>query len=320
MKWGIIGYGQFAPSFLASLEEIETEEVTAIATRSGVDRARKDYPSAIIYSDYALLYQDEEIEIVYVATTHDTHKDHVLKALEYGKHVICEKPMSLTEADTIEMIHQARNRGLFLMEGLWIRYLPIYRKMMNEITQGTIGSPKTLTANFCFEQTSGNESRLLNRKLGGGALYDLGIYQISYATDIFKSAPTNIFSTTQMTETGVDGIVNTMLEFEDGGVAHLFCSILMNSDRKLIVYGTKGRIEMNLDGKMESYTVIKDGQIREEKASFISTGYFHEIEHAIASIKSHKISPKWFSHEDSILNAKIVDLIKNIWEKSALIN
>lgn len=311
MKWGVIGYGRFAPKFLASLGEIKTEQVVALATRSGADRAKEDYPNARIYKDYNEMYMDPEVEIVYVATTHNFHKQHVLHALENGKHVICEKPMGLTSDDATEMIEKAMEKNLFLMEGLWSRYLPAYRKMMHEISEGVIGTPKVFTANFCFEQQFGPERRLLNKDLAGGALYDLGVYPISFALDIFDGLPHRAASVAEMTETGVDGTVHIMMEFENGGVAHLFCSILMSGDQRAIIFGTKGRIEMETFWKMEGYNVIIGEEVREEKVPYVSTGYYHEIQHALECIKNGDISPKLFSHNDSLLNAEIVDEIKD---------
>src|ERR1051325_9259487 len=124
MKWGVIGYGEIAPSFIGGLFGVDGQELHAIASRTKHQELaeRNNYPHVIIYSDYLDLLKNPEIDIIYVCTTNNLHKENVLGALRAGKNVLCEKPLGVCKSDVEEMVFEAKNQNKFLMEGMWTRF------------------------------------------------------------------------------------------------------------------------------------------------------------------------------------------------------
>ncbi len=309
MKWGIAGYGRFAPKFLESLVSIRDESIHAIATRSGQERARQDFPGTKIYNAYEELFHDPNVEIVYVCTTHNFHRDLTLAALQNGKHVICEKPMGVSVEETSEMISAARKYDRFLMEAMWTRYLPAYLAVKQMVEDGEIGEIQYITADFGFKSDLPPERRLLNPALAGGALYDLGVYPIALAND-FLGEPDEVYAGCIRARTGVDESISMRLEYPEGRSAHLFSSIGLDSSNQARLYGTDGTIVMDLFWKVQRFAVIQGGSEQWFEFPYLRTGYLHEILDAINCIERGKIQPTLFTHEDSLLSAKIVDSVR----------
>lgn len=311
MKWGIAGYGHFAPKFVESLAGIYSEEVYAIATRSGQERAKADYPDAVIYTAYEELFADRKVDIVYVCTTHNAHKSLVIGALEAGKHVICEKPMGVSAAETGEMIQAAKREGKFLMEAMWTRYLPAYRSIRERVRKGEIGELMYLTANFGFKSDLPPERRLLNPALAGGALYDLGVYPIALATD-FLGAPDEVHANAVRARTGVDEHISITMHYKDGKSAHLFSSIGLDSSNQARLYGTEGTIIMDLFWKVQHFAVVINGHEQWHEMPYKRTGYVHEIIDALERVENGDLEPSLITHADSLLSARIVDRLRSM--------
>lgn len=305
MKWGIVGYGGFAPKFMKSLVHLN-EEIFAIASRSNSGQAQKDYPDARIYSDYEAFFADRDIEIVYVCTTHNFHHDLVIQGLKSGKHVICEKPMGLSEKEVQNMIDVSIKEGRFLMEGLWTRYLPAYQEIKRRIQNDAIGEVVYLTADFGFVTNAQAKKRLFDPNLAGGALYDLGVYPISIAND-FLGRPTDIHAKSRKMISGVDENVSMTLHYPHDRTAHLHANLGAKTSNSAVIYGTKGSIKLDLFWMVQDFSVTIDDQTETYRLPFESTGYAHEIKHALECIERGRHEPVLFSHEDSILNARIID-------------
>ena len=128
MNWGILGYGKIAPVFIESLNQLSTEKIVAAATRSGAERVKSELPGVKVYTNYEELYKDPEVDIIYISTTHNFHAEQSIRALENGKHVLCEKPIGTTLSETSAIIKAAQESGKFFMEALWTRFLPAYKK------------------------------------------------------------------------------------------------------------------------------------------------------------------------------------------------
>ena len=307
MNWGVIGYGAFAPKFLSSLSSIKSETIKAIATRSGKTAALKVHPNAIIYSNYQDLFQDTTIDIIYICVTHNFHKENVLHALKAGKHVVCEKPLGINTSETEEMIKSSVAENKFLLEGMWTRFLPAYKKLKKLISNGKIGEIKYITANFGFKGLETKE-RLSNPILAGGATFDVGVYPIAFATD-FLGEPDQIFSNKIMTDQGVDSSAAISLFYKNGTSAQLHCSVGLETSKNAFIYGTKGYIKIPNFWRMQEFTLHKPDDKILYEFPFKSIGYYHEIKAAIKAIKNGNIETKRWPHADSLLNAKIVEEI-----------
>lgn len=216
MKWGLIAYGRIAKKFMASLNTIEEASITAIASRSNYEALKSEFKDITIYKNYEELFADEDVEIVYISTTHNYHKENVLQALKAGKHVLCEKPLGIHPDEVKEMLAVAKQQQLFLMEAMWTRFLPAYNYMKDCIADNQLGAIKLIKGDFSFDgRDSDTSSRVKNPNLAAGAIWDVGIYPIAMAVDIYDCAPSNILISGFLDENGVDIRSSMILDFGD---------------------------------------------------------------------------------------------------------
>lgn len=271
INWGIIGCGGIANMFANSLKALGDGTLLAGSSRTP-GRAQafaEKHGLERVYTDYESLLADPDIDAVYIGTTHNFHYENIKLCLKHGKHVLCEKPFTVNAAQTRELIGLAAEKGLFMMEAVWTRFLPSILKLQGMLAEGTIGDVKTVTANFCLGFTGDtfpDEHRLRNKALAGGALLDLGIYPITFADIVFGKLPTRIQSSVVMAETGVDESSFYLLDYRDGCRAMLSSSLSDTAPNEGIVFGTKGFIrvpefwgahgfEVKLTGKDDPATV-----------------------------------------------------------------
>lgn len=309
MKWGLIGYGAIAQKFLSSLEIAEKQELIAIATRSASDQAEADHPDITVYTDYQSIVENGAVDAIYISTTHNFHHTHALLALEHGKHVLCEKPLSTSYDLASELYDIAAKNNCYLLEAIWTRFLPAYRKVMNLVKQGEIGKIRHIDANFSFKHQSGDNKRLLNKSLAGGATYDVGIYNLSLALDVLGYVPKLVSSVGNLTRTDVDGHTVTILNYDDA-IAVLTCSINLDMNHTAILYGNEGTITMPMHWKAQEFFIEKkDGYQEKITLPYMDTGYYHEIMAMSDDIKNGKLHSDFHTPMQSLAISKIIDHI-----------
>ena len=243
--WGILGAGRIAGKFATESKLVPGTRLVAVGSRSaekaeefarqnGVERA---------YGSYAELVADPDVDAIYVATLHPQHCEHTLLALDAGKAVLCEKPFAVTGREARQMIERARERKLFLMEAMWARFNPITVQVRRWIAEGRIGEPRMVTIDFGFRAAWNPESRLLNPALAGGALLDVGVYVLAYASMVF-GRPAQIQAAAHIGESGVDEQTAMVLKYAGGQIASLTCAVRTPSPQGARIDGTEGAIEI----------------------------------------------------------------------------
>ncbi len=275
LRWGIIGCGSIANRFGADVVRLGDHKLQAIASRDA-ERARHysakfGVPTPYMGADaYNELVSDSEVDVVYVATPHNFHKDHVLMALAAGKPVLCEKPFTVNAAETELVVSTARQAGLFLMEGVWSRCFPVWRRVMQCITDGVIGDVRLLYSDFGFRAGSlGSDwrltgydpnGRLFDPNLAGGALMDVGIYPISIAQMVFGN-PVGIKAVGSLGSSGVDENVGVVMVFGQGQIATATTSLQVTTPSTTTLLGTAGRIEVPSQWwRPKAFTIYRDGK------------------------------------------------------------
>jgi len=318
MKWGFLGFGRIASKFLESLEATEGEVPYAFASRSNAKALSQEFPNVKIYDDYQVLLADPEIDIIYISTTHNFHCQNVIDSLRAGKHVLCEKPMGISSREIQKMITVARETGQFLMEAMWMRFLPAYREAIALVKNGGIGEVKYMTASFGFRSIDKltRDGRLLNPDLAGGALFDVGVYPLTIMSDLFGWEPKSFHAAAQLSSTGVDETIQMQFTFEGGQMAQLLGSIGIQTNKEACIYGTEGFIRLPLFWKAQSYEVVKEEEVERFDLPFISTGYAHEITEVVACVKEGRTESNQFSLNDSLMSARLVEsILSTIFKK-----
>ncbi len=246
IRWGVLGPGRIAERFCSDLARVKGCRLHAVASRTASRAAAfaLNHHAVHGYDSYEALLADPDVDVVYIATPHTLHAEQIRLSLAAGKAVLCEKPVTTSAADFAGCSALARERGLFLMEGMWSRLGPVWSKMADWIESGRIGEPRLCSATFCFQARSEAGGRLFTPSLGGGALWDVGIYTIAFATTVFGVDVREQRSLTRRGETGVDEQAVLLLSFGEGGLAHLGCGIRHAARNEAWVAGTEGRIEI----------------------------------------------------------------------------
>ena len=186
---------------------------------------------------------DPDVDVIYVATPHPMHHDDAILALRAGKHVLVEKPFTMNAAEAREIVRVAREHGLFAMEAMWTRFLPHVAVIRDWLARGVLGDVVTVTADHgqWFAQDAG--FRLFAPELGGGALLDLGVYPVSFASMVLGT-PSRIVSMSDPAFTGVDAQTSMLFGYDSGAQAVLTCTLRAKSPTRAAIVGTDGRIEV----------------------------------------------------------------------------
>lgn len=255
VRWGILGTGGIARTFADDLRLTDSGDVVAVGSRSADSAAQFADELGIPHrhGSYADLVADPDVDIVYVATPHPMHHDNAVLALRAGKPVLVEKPFTMNAAEARDVVAVARETGLFAMEAMWTRFLPHIARIRQWLADGILGDIVTVTADHgqWFAEDPG--FRLFAPELGGGALLDLGIYPVSFASMVLGT-PNRIVTMGDPAFTGVDAQTSMLFGYESGAQALLTCTLRAKSPTRATIVGTEARIE--LDGDFYAPTSI----------------------------------------------------------------
>lgn len=316
VKWGIMGPGGISRKFAADLIQSDQAELVAVGSRTPGKAAifAEEFQIPRSYDSYEQFVQDEDIEIVYIGTLHPAHKECVLLCLQAGKAVLCEKPFTMDAQETEELIQVARENDTFLMEAMWTRYLPPIVQARKWIEEGRIGKVNMLTANFGFDVGWAPESRLLNKKLGGGALLDAGIYPVSFASMIFGQQPASIMSSAHIGETGVDERFSALFSYEDGQTAQLNAAARLRMANDAYIYGTEGYIHVPnfVFGRSASLHCPGSDPI-EFKDERTLNGYIFEAEEAMNCLREGRKESQVMPLNETYHIMQTLDALRKQW-------
>lgn len=310
IRWGIIGLGNIANQFASDLKLIEEAELVAAASRD-INKAKQfaeEHDCNRFYGSYDQIFTDAQVDIIYIATPHDSHAELSIKAMENGKHVLCEKPLSLSYNDALRMTEASKKYNKFFMEAFWTRFIPSIREVFSKIKNGNIGEIKYINADFAFINRELG-TRLTDKKLGGGALYDIGVYPL-FLSYVVLGVPKEVIAKSTYHTTGVDLQTTMILQYESAQ-AVLHAGLVSASDMKATISGTVGRIDIDSPWFMtEGYSVFVDEQEEKFHIPNIGKGYAHEAIECHNCIKNNQIESKLWSHQNSLDLSKITEDVR----------
>lgn len=311
-RFGILGAGNIANYFCNGVKQTEGAQVAAVASKS-LERARafahkNGIPDA--YGSYDELLAREDIDAVYIATTHNFHMELIRLALNAGKPVLCEKAMVLTEAHAREAFALAKEKGLFLMEAMWSRFLPQYRKARQWIEEGRIGSIQSAACSIGFRANQDPNGRILNPKLAGGALYDIGVYAIEPLTYLIGEPVEDVMGLWRPHKvTGVDETVTLILRFPSCDAA-IQATIAANPREYYYITGDKGFIELpfvTFGDRVRLYD--ENRNLVEEVVEPWENGFVYEIREVMRCVREGRLYSETMPPEATIECARIYDKI-----------
>ena len=244
-RWGIVGTGGIARAFARDLL-LDGHALTAVGSRTQgtADAFAREFGLPAAHPTYEALAEDANVDIVYVATPHTLHHANAALALRSGKHVLVEKPFTINAAQAVDLIELARAKSLVVLEAMWTRWLPHMVRIRELIAGGGLGPVRAMHADHSQLLPADPAHRLNAPELGGGALLDLGVYPVSFASDLF-GPPQSVQAAATLTPTGVDGHVAAILSYPAGAIATFQCASTMRGPNTATVTGPRGRIEID---------------------------------------------------------------------------
>ncbi len=315
----ILGAGNIAGTMARTLNGMEEKGrqfcCYAVAARD-LDRAEafaKEHGFEKAYGSYEDMLADEYVDLVYIATPHGYHYEHIKLCLDHNKHVLCEKAFTLNAAQAREVFAIAKEKNLLLTEAIWPRYQPMRKILKDLLDSGIIGKVHMMHANIAFH--SDYVPRMSRPELGGGALLDIGVYPLNLAIMAFGDNVTKVDSSAQLTEDGVDAQESISLHFADGKFAVIVASMYGYGDTSAMFFGEKGRVVLENIFNPISLTVYNGhGELVEkiDRPEQI-TGYEYEVRSCMNAIESGELECPEMPHKDTIFMMDLMDGLRAQW-------
>ena len=313
IRWGILGTADIAEGqMIPGMQQADHCELYAIAGRKEekVKKFQEAFGFQKAYGSYEELLKDPMVEAVYIPLPNNLHCEWAIRALQAKKHVLCEKPLAVSEKQAGEMFRAAEENGVFLMEAFAYLHSPFIREVKAELDSGTIGEIRYMESAFITGRRSDSDIRL-RKETYGGAMYDLGCYTVSMAMWMIGKEPDDVLAAAQFSERKIDLYTTALLHYGDGAIAHLDCGMLLPSGRldRFLICGTKGEIsspvEFNQNGRI-AYTITRNGK-KETKTVLAGNNYTLEAEQLNRCILFDE-EPR-VSREFSLTVARVTDRI-----------
>jgi predicted dehydrogenase len=288
-RWGLIGTGLIADWFAKDLTVTDAGRAVAVGSRSqqAADRFADKFGIPNRHASYEALVSDPDVDVVYVATPHPMHHANTLLALDAGKPVLVEKAFTMTAAEARELVASARSKGLFLMEAMWTRFLPHIAEVNRLVAEGALGEIVTVTADHGQWFVKDPAFRLFAPELGGGAVLDLGVYPVSFASMVLGK-PERIVSMITPAFTGVDAQTSMIFGYASGAQAYLNCTSYARTPTTAVISGTEARIE--IDGFFYAPTpfalVSRDGASTRFDVPYEGKGLHYEADEVARCLRA----------------------------------
>lgn len=304
VRWGLLSTARINERLMPAFRETARSELVGIASRDSAKATAyaNQYGIPNAYGSYEAMLHDPQIDAVYISLPNGFHEEWTVKAADAGKHVLCEKPLALTVGEVDSMAAAARRNGVIVQEAAMYRFHPQTQKLRQMIAEGAIGEVRFIQATFCFTLMNQADVRL-DPALGGGALWDIGSYPVSFARTMIGANPTDVVAFQTESDRGVDLSLCGQMRFPGDDVAQFACSFQSVPHWGAEIIGSKGRITLDIPwthqpGKESHARVTSSGgptkatfgdstdHLRDTTFTFEARGAYHyQIESMVASIR-----------------------------------
>lgn len=317
---GILGAGRIAEKLartFALLPEVRSAAVGARElTRAQEFALRHGIPKA--YGSYKELAEDPTVELIYIATPQALHFEHMMLCLRHGKHIFCEKTFTCTADEAEQIFAEAKRRKLFAAEAIWPRYMPMAAYLSSIRETKPVGEIIGLTANLSYPVYHQKE-RLRFPELGGGALYDVGIYPLTFASIVLGDHVENVYGYAVYSDTGVDVQNAITLQYSGGQMAVLHSSVLASSDRRGIIFCTEGYIEVENVNNFERVSIFDSNHrlLQRIDREPQLTGYEYEVLAVARAIERNALECPEMPAGETLRMMRLLDRIRYQWSVSS---
>lgn len=318
MKVGIMGTGAIAVKLADTMVRCDERVVlTAVASRtfSKAQAFASNYDIKA-YGSYQELCRDNDIDLIYVATPMSEHKANMLLAIKGGKAVLCEKAFTVNAKEAEEVLKAGAEKGVLVAEAIWTRYMPSRAIITNIIKEGKIGKIRSINANLGYFVI--HKSRITDPLLGGGILLDCGVYPLNFALMANAGAEVEALSGLCIKgESGVDLDDSMSLTFDNGVIASLQSTALNVTDRRGLIYGSEGTIEVqnvNNPEVINVYSADRTPVLKESiKISHEVNGYEYQLYACARALEEGKREVEEMPHEEILRVMRLMDRFRSLW-------
>ncbi|RZL32016.1 MAG: Gfo/Idh/MocA family oxidoreductase [Rubrivivax sp.] len=314
-NWGVIGPGGIANRFAGALAAVPGARLAAVFARDAAkgqayaEQWKRDGAPARVTTDLADLLADPSVDAVYIATPHSNHGQYIRAALLAGKPVLSEKPLVTSLEEGEELIALAREKGVFLMEAVWTRFLPAYEMAGRMLREGAVGELRAMQSTFCFTGPADLTHRCWNPALAGGSLWDIGIYNLVVTRWVLQQMndgvcpePVQIDVAATLAPTGVDASVTATFHFPNGIVSQFRCGFDASSVNAFEVIGSKAGLRFPSDfwGSEQVELVTRKEPAQRFDAPHVINGFEGEIAEAQTCIRAGLLESPRMPHEETL--------------------
>ncbi len=317
IKWGIVSTGHISGKFANALAILPDAELSAVASRTqeSADRFAKEFNIPKAYSSYEQLAKDPDIDVIYIGTPHTFHLENSLLCMRNGKSVLCEKALTINADEAREMVRVARKKSVFLMEAMIPRHVPLMKKMLQWIEDGKIGEVRMVKAARCARGTFASGARQLNPELGGGALLDVGVYVISFASMVMQKPPVEVVGLGHIGEWGSDEQGVAVLRYDNGEIADLSFALQTAAVNDAFIFGTEGYIKIDevfaVPTKATLFIDKKEVETLEEP--IVGNALNYEAEEVMRCLREGLKESPLMTLDESIQIMEILDKVRKSW-------
>lgn len=310
IKWGIIGAGNIANRFAESLAQVEGATLYAVANRT-VEKAeafQAQHPCAKAYGDYQTLLDDKEVDAVYIALPHKYHLEWVLKAIEAGKGILCEKPATMNEKENRMIQDKLADQPVFFMEAMKNRFTPAYEEVKDRIEAGEIGQITKVTTSLCrvFDEVQASYHFQPGQ---GGCLLDMGIYNASLLHGFLPGDYELVDLDYEIHPNQVETYVNATFKV-NGAEAILESAFDRATETKAVITGAKGEIVLYDFHRPTKFDITVEGETERIEKPYVVDDFYGEISHVVTHLQEGKLESDRMPVSETIALAKIIDTIK----------
>jgi predicted dehydrogenase len=246
LRWGIIGTGRIAKTFAQNLAASRTGRLVAVGSRSPQTAQQFgdqfNLSPAHRHASYDALLADADVQAVYISTPHPWHAEWAIRAAQAGKHILCEKPLTMNHAEAVAVVEAARANNVFLMEAFMYRCHPQTTKLVELLREKTVGEVRLIQVAFSFQAKFAPGSRLFAPELGGGGILDVGCYTVSMARLVAGAEPVEVHGCAHLGQTGVDEWATAILKFPGDVLGQLSTGLSLHQEPVVRIFGSTGRI------------------------------------------------------------------------------
>jgi predicted dehydrogenase len=317
IRWGILSTGWIASQLAQAITDQPDAEIAAVGSRTqaSADEFGAKWNVPRRYGSYEALANDPDVDVIFIGTPHTFHYENMLLCLNAGKHVLCEKPITINAAQAEECIALARQKGLFLMEAMWTRFIPAILAFNDWLSKGELGEVRLVQADFSIIKPYDPHHRLYDPYLGGGALLDLGVYPVSFAHMILGT-PDQMISHAHLGETNVDELATMIFIYNGGQSAVLTTSQRLASPVEALVVGTEGYARVHHQFYRAQRFSVKIGEEGEEQVfdyPYESNGYIHEVRAVQDCLRAGKLESDLMPLDESLTIMRLMDELRAAW-------